>query len=187
MMGKVKIIVKNLLGFLRAYKNGIILSGDGVYIGKRCNIKGGKNIILKQNVVIRPDVDIWCFGKMIIDEGTEIGQRMRISIANECTIGKHVLFSPNVYITDCDHKYNEIGVPVIYQGIVQKGQKVCIKDDAYIGINSVLVGDITIGRGVVIGANSVVTRNIPDYCVAVGSPAKVIKKYNLYTRRWEKV
>ena len=61
------------------------------------------------------------------------------------------------------------------QGLVQKGQKVFIGEGSYIGINAVIVGNIKIGKHCVIGANSVVTKNVPDYCVAVGSPAKVIK------------
>lgn len=86
-----------------------------------------------------------------------------------------MLLSPNVYITDCDHEYRNIDIPVIDQGIVQKGQKVLIGDGSYIGYNSVIVGNVKIGKHCVIGANSVVTKDVPDYCVAVGSPARVIK------------
>lgn len=92
-------------------------------------------------------------------------------------IGEKVLLSPNVYITDCDHEYRNIDIPVIDQGITQKGQTVFIGDGSYIGINAVIVGNVKIGKHCVIGANSIVTRDIPDYCVAVGSPAKIIKKY----------
>ena len=91
-------------------------------------------------------------------------------------IGDKVLLSPNVYITDCDHEYRNINVPVIDQGIVQRSQKVSIGEGSYIGINAVIVGNVKIGRHCVIGANSVVTKDVPDYCVAVGSPAKVIKQ-----------
>lgn len=83
-----------------------------------------------------------------------------------------------MYITDCDHEYRNVVVPVIDQGIVQKGQKVSIGDGSYIGINAVIVGNVEIGKHCVIGANSVVTKDVPDYSVAVGSPAKVIKKIN---------
>ena len=86
-----------------------------------------------------------------------------------------MLLSPNVYITDCDHEYRNIDIPVIDQGIVQKGQKVLIGDGSYIGYNSVIVGTVKIGKHCVIGAKSVVTKDVPDYCVAVGSPARVIK------------
>ena len=115
---------------------------------------------------------------MKIGKGSEIGERCRISIANSLVIGEKVLLSPNVYITDCDHEYRNIDIPVIDQGIVQKGQKVSIGEGSYIGINAVIAGDVKIGKHCVIGANSVVTKDIPDYCVAVGSPARVIKQYN---------
>ena len=81
-----------------------------------------------------------------------------------------------MYITDCDHEYRDINVPVIDQGIVQRGQMVSIGEGSYIGINAVIVGNVKIDKHCVIGANSVVTKDVPDYCVAVGSPARVIKK-----------
>ena len=115
-------------------------------------------------------------GTVRIGKGSEIGERCRISIANSLDIGEKVLLSPNVYITDCDHEYRNISVPVIDQGIAQKGQTVSIGYGSYIGINAVIVGNVKIGKHCVIGANSVVTHNVPDYSVAVGSPAKVIKK-----------
>ena len=64
---------------------------------------------------------------------------------------------------------------MIDQGIVQNGQKVFIGEGSYIGINAVIVGNVRIGKHCVVGANSVVTKDVPDYCVAVGSPARVIK------------
>lgn len=81
-------------------------------------------------------------------------------------------------MTDCDHEYRNLEIPVIDQGIVQRGQMVYIGDGSYIGINAVIVGNVKIGKHCVIGANSVVTKDVPDYCVAVGSPAKVIKDMN---------
>ena len=115
-------------------------------------------------------------GTVRIGKGSEIGERCRISIANSLEIGEKVLLSPNVYITDCDHEYRNVDIPIIDQGIVQKGQKVSIGDGSYIGINAVIVGNVKIGKHCAIGANSVVTKDVLDYCVAVGSPAKVIKK-----------
>lgn len=115
-------------------------------------------------------------GTVRIGRGSEIGERCRISIANSLNMGEKVLLSPNVYITDCDHEYRNLEVPIIDQGVVQRGQTVSIGDGSYIGINAVIVGNVKIGKHCVIGANSVVTKDVPDYCVAVGSPARVIKK-----------
>ena len=63
------------------------------------------------------------------------------------------------------------------QGVVKKKYAVSIGDGSYIGINSVIVGNVQIGKHCIVEANSVVTNSIPDYCLAVGSPAKVIKVY----------
>ena len=117
-------------------------------------------------------------GTVRIGKGSEIGERCRISIANSLEIGEKVLLSPNVYITDCDHEYRNIDVSVIDQGLVQRGQKVSIGEGSYIGINTVIVGNVKIGKHCVIGANSIVNKDIPDFCVAVGCPAKIIKSYN---------
>ena len=183
----IKKTVKSFLGRIRCLKNGIVYAG-GVYIGRNVNIVGGSKIRLGKDVCIRPEVDLWACGQFIdIGAGTEIGQRSRISIAHTLTIGEKVLLSPNVYITDCDHAYEDIKIPVIDQGIIKKDYSVSIGDHSYIGINSVIVGNVRIGKHCVIGANSVVTKDIPDYSVAVGSPAKVVKQHNFETHRWERL
>ena len=167
--------VKSFIGKIQA-KRFQVQAGKNVYIGKNCALKGKSNIVLEDGVTVRPYTQIWSGGGTVrIGKGSEIGERCRISIANSLEIGEKVLLSPNVYITDCDHEYRDVDVPVIDQGIVQRGQKVSIGEGSYIGINAVIVGNVRIGRHCVVGANSVVTKDVPDYCVAVGSPAKVIK------------
>lgn len=171
----IKTAVKSLSGKIQA-KRFQVQAGKNVYIGKKCVLKGKSNIVLEDGVTVRPYAQIWVGGGTIrIGKGSEIGERCRISIANSLEIGEKVLLSPNVYITDCDHEYRNVDIPVIDQGIVQKGQKVSIGNGSYIGINTVIVGNVKIGKHCVIGANSVVTKDVPDYCVAVGSPARVIK------------
>lgn len=171
----VKDKIKGIFGWLQARRFGVV-AGQGVYIGKHCALKGKNNITLEDSVTIRPYAQIWSGGGTVrIGRGSEIGERCRISIANSLNMGEKVLLSPNVYITDCDHEYRDLEVPVIDQGIVQRGQTVSIGDGSYIGINAVIVGNVKIGEHCVIGANSVVTKDVPDYCVAVGSPARVIK------------
>lgn len=166
---------KEILGLMRAKIFGVT-AGQSVYIGKHCSLKGKRHINLEDFVTVRPYAQIWSGGGTVrIGRGSEIGERCRISIANSLEIGEKVLLSPNVYITDCDHEYRNINVPVLDQGIVQRGQKVSIGEGSYIGINAVIVGNVKIGKHFVVGANSVVTKDVPDYCVAVGSPARVIK------------
>lgn len=90
-----------------------------------------------------------------------------------------------MYITDCDHEYRDIDIPVMDQGIVQRGQTVSIEDGSYIGINSVIVGNVKIGKHCVIGANSAVTKDVPDYCVAVGSPVMLKRRYRQEDKEWK--
>lgn len=171
----IKAAEKSFVGKIQA-KRFQVQAGKNVYIGKHCDLKGKSNIVLEDGVTVRPYAQIWSGGGTVkIGRDSEIGERCRVSIANSLEIGEKVLLSPNVYITDCDHEYRNTDVPVIDQGIVKKGQKVSIGEGSYIGINAVIVGNVKIGKHCVIGANSVVTKDVPDYCVAVGSPARVIK------------
>lgn len=181
------LVLKLILGYLRCAKNGISVTvADKIYIGKRVNVKGGKRLKLGENVVIRPYTQIWCRNEAEIGKGTEIGERCRISTKNPLFIGENVLISPNVYITDADHEYRDIEIPVIMQGVVETDKTVIIGDGSYIGINSVIVG-AKIGKHCVVGANSVVTTELPDYSVAAGAPAKVVKRFNKQLGIWERI
>ena len=174
----IKAAVKSFIGKIQV-KRFQVQAGKNVYIGKHCSLKGKNNIVLEDGVTVRPYAQIWSGGGTVrIGRGSEIGERCRISIANSLEIGEKVLLSPNVYITDCDHEYRNVDIPVIEQGIVQKGQKVSIGEGSYIGINTVIVGNVKIGKHCVIGANSIVNKDVPDFCVAVGCPVKIIKSYN---------
>lgn len=62
-----------------------------------------------------------------------------------------------------------------------------IGEGSWIGTNVVIVGNVRIGKRCVIGANSVVTKDIPNHCIAVGIPAKVVKQYNVHTGCWERI
>ena len=175
----IKNVVKLLLGWFRIRFKGID-AGKQIYIGKNCSLKGKRKIVLGDFVTVRPYVQIWTGerGVINISTGSEIGELCRISISNVLQIGDKVLLSPNVYITDCDHEYRDINTPIMDQGVVKNNNTVSIGEGSYIGINTVIVGNVKIGKHCIVGANSVVTRNIPDYCLAVGSPAKVIKTYD---------
>jgi len=63
---------------------------------------------------------------------------------------------------------------------------VVIGQGAFIGFNSIVLPNVTIGRNAVVGAHSVVTRDVPEYCVVAGNPAQIIKRYNFETRSWDR-
>ena len=93
--------------------------------------------------------------------------------AAKVKIGNNVLIAPRVSILASMHNYSDRSLLIKDQGV--KAAEIEIGDDVWIGTGSVIMPGIKIGQGAVIGANSVVNQNIPDYAVAVGIPAKIIK------------
>lgn len=122
---------------------------------------------------------------MSIGKGTVIGRFAHIVSIDNVAIGERVLIADSVYISDNLHSFDDIEKSVIDQPVSSIGS-VKIGDNVWIGEGVSIVG-ASIGRNSVVGANSVVTHDIPEYSVAVGSPARVIKQYNFETNRWEKV
>lgn len=122
--------------------------------------------------------------RLHIGDGCYIGRFSHIYATSKIEIGKKVLMADKVYISDNLHSYENTELPVIDQPVKQAGQ-VVIGDGAWLGENVCVIG-ASVGKNSVIGANSIVTKNIPDYCVAVGSPATVIKRYNMETKQWQK-
>lgn len=123
--------------------------------------------------------------ELVIEDGTVIGHFAHIYATKSIRIEKKVLIADKVYISDNLHGYENPEIPIIDQPIVQK-QPVIIGEGSWIGENVCIIG-ASVGKHCVIGANSVVTKDIPDYCVAVGSPAKVIKKFDFTLNKWIKI
>lgn len=122
---------------------------------------------------------------LIIDDYTTIGHFSTLSAVKDVYIGKNVLIADNVYISDNIHAYEDVTLPIGKQPVIFKSS-VHIGDDSWIGKQVSILG-AKIGKHCVIGANSVVTRDIPDYSVAVGSPARVIKRYDFERNKWQRV
>lgn len=122
--------------------------------------------------------------RLTIGDGCQIGHFNHIYATGEIIIEENVLTADKVYIADNLHGYEDITTPIHKQPIKQNGH-VTIGEGSWLGENVCVLG-ASVGKHSVIGANSVVTHNIPDYCVAVGSPARIIKRYNGKTQRWEK-
>lgn len=134
---------------------------------------------------IRAYKDTPCNGEIQIGEGTSIEQACHIIAANHMEIGKGVTISAFVYISDCNHGSDDVTKDVMEQPLQVKTTR--IKDRAFIGIGARIMPGVTIGEHAIVGANAVVCRDVPDYCIAAGVPAKIIKKYDFSRKRWVKV
>jgi lipopolysaccharide O-acetyltransferase len=110
-----------------------------------------------------------------IGDGTAISGFCTITAVRQVVIGKRVLIARYVYISDHCHAHSSLAHAILDQGITGV-KSVHIRDGAWLGQGVIVCPGVTIGRNAVIGANSVVRHDIPDYCVAAGVPAKVIRR-----------
>lgn len=122
--------------------------------------------------------------KLIIKDGCSIGHFNHIYATGKIVLGNNVLTADKVYISDNLHGYEDTTTPIKNQPIKQNGH-VTIGEGSWLGEHVCVIG-ASVGKHSVIGANSVVTHDIPDYCVAVGSPARIIKRYDFKTNKWQK-
>lgn len=162
------------------------------FIDRPLKIDGGKNISIGKNVSIA--YKTWLAAlphtntgicRLIIKDGAVIGHFNHIYATRSIIIEEDALLADRVYISDNIHDYTNPTIPIKKQKIIQKNE-VVIGIGCWIGENVSIIG-ASIGKNSVVGANSVVTKDVPDYCVAVGIPAKVIKKYDFTTGKWKKV
>lgn len=122
-------------------------------------------------------------GDVIIGKDSFIG--LSNVIIGPVEIGNHVILAQHVVISGLNHGYTDVDMPIKDQPCTF--QKITIGDDCWIGANVTITAGITIGRHVVVAGGSVVTKSIPDYCVAGGNPARILKQYNFHTGQWDKV
>lgn len=111
---------------------------------------------------------------LIIGDGTSIGRFVHINAWREVVIEKNVLIADRVYISDADHNFKELDIPIIHQGDYFKGS-IRLKEGCWIGIGAVILPGVTIGKNAIVGANSVIRKDVPDYAVVSGNPATIIK------------
>lgn len=118
-----------------------------------------------------------------IRRGVSIGRFCHITAASHVVIEEDVLIAESVFIADGGHGYTDVTSPIIEQPYVVLGS-VIIGKGSWVCNGARIIGNVQIGMNCVIGANAVVTRNVPDYCVVVGAPARIVKHYDLLAQQW---
>lgn len=121
--------------------------------------------------------------EIIIGNNVTATADLQIAAQSHITIEDDVMFASNIHINDGLHGYENANEPYKYQDII-KIAPIVIRKGSWIGQNVVILPGVTIGEFAIIGANSVVNKNIPDRSIAVGSPAKVIKKWSQAEQKW---
>ena len=161
------------------------------YIDPRIEFTNPKLISIGHNVSIRPYVWIYAIinpkntssPHIEIGDNCVIGRFCHITSSNKVILEGSVLLAEGVLITDSMHGYEDIRIPVIQQPVVSLGP-VVIGKGTWIGNGAKIVGKVCIGRNCVIGAGAFVNKDLPDYSIAVGSPARVVKQFDTQKQLW---
>ena len=138
----------------------------------------GEKSIVEDFTVINNGV-----GEVLIGDNTIIG--IGNVIIGPVEIGNNVMLAQHIVVSGLNHNYMNVDISPKEQGVDCK--RIIIADNVWIGANSVITPGVTIGKHAIVGAGSVVTKDVPPYSVVVGSPAKIVKIYNPETDNWEKI
>jgi len=155
-----------------------IYLGNGVSLNNNCEIGVIKDNLDHFNNTQTPILEI--------EDGVGISKGAVIVALKCIQIKKNTMIGPYCFIADYDHSYQDVNKPIVHQPLMNINP-VVIEEGVWIGAHVSICSGVTIGKNSVIGAGSVVTKNIPSYSVAVGVPAKIIKKYNFKIKCWEKI
>lgn len=156
--------------------------GRGSRIGRGAKIVGPQFVHIGSGVTIGEQA--WMNAKddrgdgaptLHVGDGTYIGRFVQINAWRNVVIGKDVLVADRVLISDADHNYSATNIPIRRQGDSFRGE-VILREGCWIGIGAVVLPGVTIGRNSVVAANAVVTKDVPDYVVVGGIPARIIKQ-----------
>jgi acetyltransferase-like isoleucine patch superfamily enzyme len=169
--------------------------GGGSLIFSPLNIANPEHISIGKHVHIGHSARIeaftgWHGGQQFspeleIQDGVSIGQNFTVGCANKVVIGRNTVISFDVFITDNDHAYEQIGVPVMEQPLIV--QKTIIGENCFIASGVKILAGTVLGKQCIVGSNSVVRGEFPDYCVIVGAPARMVKRYSAQSGCWERV
>ena len=159
------------------------------YIGKPVFIRNFKRIFIGKRVRIFPGARIEVVDKdssIVFEDNISIGQNLHIISGGEqeLKIGRNTTFSANVFVTNIDHKYDEINKHILEQPLVSAKTK--IGENCFIGYGAVIQAGTILGKQCIVGANAVVRGHFPDYCVIVGVPARIAKRYDDKSGVWRK-
>jgi acetyltransferase-like isoleucine patch superfamily enzyme len=158
-----------------------IVGPKNIWIGNNTRIEKGSVLY-----AIQEYADVHLSGTITIGNDVYINRFFNASSADKIRIGNRVTCGSNVSMFNYDHGWLDIHRDINSTPLLVHGE-IDIGDETWIGNNTVILGKVKIGKHCVIGAGSIVTKDLPDYSIAVGNPAKIVKKYSQDTLTWETI
>ncbi len=136
------------------------------FLRKSCSSVG-------KNLIVYSGIRIHCPERLYIENNVAMNNDVWINASGNVHIGNNVIIGPRVIIHSANHKYDDPSIPIQKQGHIF--ERVVIEDDVWIGAGAIILPGVKIGRGSVIAAGSVVTKDVPPYTIVAGVPARKIK------------
>jgi len=157
------------------------------YIGPPIFLLRPGRIHVGGRVRIFPGLRAECHGDgaLFIGDNVSIGQNFHVIAGSKLLIGSGCLISGDVFVTDTDHTFDLVNIPVFDQP--DRIASTRIGDNCFIGIGARIQAGTTLGNGCVVGANSVVKGDFPDYSMIVGVPGRVVKRYSPENGTWQRL
>jgi acetyltransferase-like isoleucine patch superfamily enzyme len=174
----------------RAKAFSVLSAGAFASFGRRSMLEPPIRLVGEERITVGDDVYVGsgCWlqtlegagyaGELVVGDGTAIAGSCVLSAAVSVRLGRRVLLARNVYVSDHIHAYDDPTRAVLDQGF-ERLEPVAIGDGAWLGQNVVVCPGVTIGTGAVVGANSVVTEDVPAYSLAVGAPARIVRRFGV--------
>jgi acetyltransferase-like isoleucine patch superfamily enzyme len=162
-----------------SFGEGSVVHPPALIIGHHL-IRIGRDVVVHPGAffsVVEEDAGTRYDARLVIGDRVRIGFDMMIACAGSIEIGDDVLTGDRVHIGDTYHQYRDVTRPVAQQGLAEP-RPVSIGRGAFLGIGCAVLGGVTVGDGACVGANAVVTSDIPPHSLAVGNPARVVRHYD---------
>ncbi|PTS72528.1 lipopolysaccharide biosynthesis protein [Stenotrophomonas sp. HMWF022] len=174
---------------LRALVYKLIFGSFGMpgYLGRPVFILGPGRMSFGRKVRIFPGMRAECFeeGALTVGDDVSIGQNFHVICSSALSIGSGCLISSGVFVTDTDHQYEDISMPVAHQPVTVKATR--IGDNCFLGVGARVQAGTILGNGCVVGANAVVRGSFPPHSVLVGAPARAVRRYDPQNSAWIRV
>lgn len=152
-----------------SYFGGRLWNKIRIFICQHIFLKCGKVSTINRNIYFGNGKDV------IIGDYSGIGANC--SIPNDINIGKYVMMGPDLYCITYGHEVSDTSTPMCFQGHVEKpiDSNIVIEDDVWIGAKVIISKSRHIGKGAILAAGAVVVKDVPEYAIVGGNPAKVIR------------
>jgi acetyltransferase-like isoleucine patch superfamily enzyme len=153
-----------------------------VTFGPRCDVRAPTKLLVASGATVRfgagcvldSGMVVECRGELVVGDRTVFGHHCTVAVSERVEIGRDCLIGELVSIRDHDHGFADASEPMMDQH--SPADSVRIGDNVWLGCKVTVVSGVTIGANTIVGANAVVTGNLPPDCIAVGIPARVVRR-----------